>query len=67
MNDVDTLYHILCFIFQEFATSTNKRYEGVRSYNCVYDNCDKRELLPVVCEKCHLNFCLRYVLFMNKK
>jgi hypothetical protein len=47
------------FFLKEYKISTTKKYEGVRRYKCAFGDCNNREVMPVVCEKCDLNFCLR--------
>ena len=36
-----------------------KEYSGPKSYECSFAGCENRELTEIVCEHCHLKFCLR--------
>ncbi|KAL5022860.1 hypothetical protein ScPMuIL_002015 [Solemya velum] len=35
-------------------------YSGTKGYGCSVDDCNGRELMPVICDKCHGNFCLSH-------
>ncbi|XP_070190926.1 AN1-type zinc finger protein 1-like isoform X2 [Littorina saxatilis] len=38
--------------------TANAEYTGTKAFDCALDGCSNRELTPVPCEHCHLNFCL---------
>ncbi|XP_061197863.1 AN1-type zinc finger protein 1-like isoform X2 [Saccostrea echinata] len=42
------------------AETPHAEYTGTKAYSCSFTECDSRELMPVVCEKCAKNFCLRH-------
>ncbi|XP_022344600.2 AN1-type zinc finger protein 1-like [Crassostrea virginica] len=45
----------------EFASdSPHVEYTGTKGYSCSFTECSARELMPVVCDKCLKNFCLRH-------
>ncbi|XP_048759086.2 AN1-type zinc finger protein 1-like isoform X4 [Ostrea edulis] len=46
---------------KEFSAETPYvEYSGTKAYTCSITKCTARELMPVVCEKCSKNFCLRH-------
>ncbi|XP_005105307.1 AN1-type zinc finger protein 1 isoform X2 [Aplysia californica] len=42
------------------STSLPAEYSGEKSYSCCIDGCSKRELTPILCNHCMLNFCLNH-------
>ncbi|GFN93040.1 An1-type Zinc finger protein 1-like [Plakobranchus ocellatus] len=42
------------------AREQNEEYQGERSYSCTIPGCEKKELTPIVCHHCNLNFCLSH-------
>ncbi|PVD20872.1 hypothetical protein C0Q70_19035 [Pomacea canaliculata] len=45
---------------KSLLVSSSGQYTGCPAYNCNLPGCPKRELVPVLCEHCHLNFCLSH-------
>ncbi|XP_013383762.1 AN1-type zinc finger protein 1-like [Lingula anatina] len=39
---------------------SHPEYTGPRGHHCTVQDCTNRELTPVVCPHCHLNFCLSH-------
>ncbi|KAJ8303596.1 hypothetical protein KUTeg_019992 [Tegillarca granosa] len=35
-------------------------YTGTKSYKCSFEDCERHELLPVLCDQCTRNFCLQH-------
>ncbi|XP_052229301.1 AN1-type zinc finger protein 1-like isoform X3 [Dreissena polymorpha] len=44
----------------EYISKATGEFSGVKGYDCSLLGCKKRELTPIMCEKCRLSFCLSH-------
>ncbi|XP_065901978.1 AN1-type zinc finger protein 2A-like [Dysidea avara] len=40
--------------------ATNRPKESSLFHRCTYRKCKQKELVPICCDKCHRNFCIRH-------
>ena len=52
------LIYFYIILFKENSSKPLGMTEG--PLECSFEECGSRELVPVICEHCHKNYCLRY-------
>ena len=62
----DTMIIMNTFMCVQHLQQTDiAEYTGPKAFCCALEGCSHRELTPIACDHCHLNFCLRYFFFAS--